>query len=341
MILKIQNKRYDFFDRTTVNLRYDSVGSSFTMGVYFNPDNPLHVSLLCPCQFSDVVLLHNDVALLTGTLLNNGQTSGPVRELREISGYSKPGVLEDCEIPVSAYPLQANGLSLADIARKLCQPFGITVDIDPAVSSRANKVYTTTTARESQTVKQYLSELASQRNIIISHTAAGHLYLTEAATRKTPLYNFTDKTPGVTFSLPVTGRDMHSSITVIRQASAEGGNAGQSTVTNPYVSAYRPKVVRQSSGTDNDTEQAARNMLGAEIKAIKLTITLDRWEVDGQLLLPNNIITVQNEELFLNRPTRFFIESADLYEDSERQTATLTCVLPEVYNNDTPKNIFQ
>jgi prophage tail gpP-like protein len=135
---------------------------------------------------------------------------------------------------------------------------------------------------------------------------------------------------------------MHSDITVIKQADSDGGNAGEATIKNPYVPfVFRPKVVTQNSGDDNDTEQAAKNILAAELKNLTLTIVTDRWELDGKMLKPNNIISVLNPEVYIYKKTNWFIEQIDYTGDQEKTVATLKCVLPEVYNGGTPKSIVE
>jgi prophage tail gpP-like protein len=134
---------------------------------------------------------------------------------------------------------------------------------------------------------------------------------------------------------------MHSDITVMKQASATGGNAGQQKIKNPYASNYYSTAIKtQNSGTDNDTLSAAQRELSSELKEIPLTISTDRWIVGGKILRPNNTISIIDPELYLYSKTLFFIESISYTGDNKSTTAVLNCVLPEVYNGKTPKSIF-
>ena len=341
MELKLAGKKFDFFNSFTLDLKYDAVASAFAFSVYFNPDDAEHKTLMRPGGYKVAEVWHNDELLVKGYVLSHTFNHSAQKQLASLAGYSTPGVLEDCEIPVSLYPLQSDGLTLKEIAQKLIKPFGIKMVIDAAVSAAMDKQYDVSNAKETQTVKQYLTELAAQKNIVLSHTAAGSLLFTKAKTNLNPILDFNGSgIPSTSMSLSFSGQQMHSTITVIKEADAEGGNAGESPVSNPFVSLYRPKVVVQSSGTDIDTSQAAKTALADELKNIKLTITTDRWEVDGKILKPNNIITVTNPELFLYKKTRWFIESISFAGDNKSNTATLTCVLPSVYDDSTPTNIF-
>ncbi len=339
------NRKVDFFAKFSLNLKYDSVGSAFTFEFYFNPELPEHRILAAPGRYNLAKVYHEGELLLTGFILSQAFDLMPTQSLTPFSGYSVPGVLEDSQIPPTAYPLQSDGLSLKQIAEKLLKPFQIRIDIDSHVAATMNEVYEKATAEPGDTVKEFLCKLATQKDIIVSHTPHGHLLFTKARTDKAPSYHFDGNMPGTTLALSFNGQGMHSPIWAIKQADKKGGNAGQSMITNPYVpkdtTAFRPKVIIQSSGTDNDTLKTVKNELAEELKNIVLTITTDRWTIGQGVVKPNNIITVTAPELFIFKKTKFFVESVSLTGDPEKLTSTLTCVLPEVYNGMTPKNIFE
>jgi prophage tail gpP-like protein len=298
--------------------------------------------MACIGHYHLCTIEHNDELVLTGYILSEGFSSSSNRKLVSIGGYSLPGVLEDCEIPPTFYPLQSDGLTLRQIAQKLINPFELKMIVDPAVAAKMDAVLEKSTAKESQNIKSYLTELASQKNIIISHNERGNLVFTEAKANKKPILNFDGGIPFTSMDLSFNGQGMHSHLTVMKQADSDGGNAGEFTIQNPYVPfVYRPKVVTQSSGDDNDTEKAAQNLLADELKNLKLTIVTDRWEIDGKMIKPNNIISVTNPEVYLYKSTDWFIESIDFTGDEKQTVAKLNCVLPEVYNGQTPKYIFR
>lgn len=340
---RIRNRKVSFFNNFSLNLKYDSVGSAFSFGFYFDPDNQEHKELACIGHYHTCQLYHNDELLLTGIILSEGFSSGPVRQMVNFSGYSLPGVLEDCNIPPDLYPLQSDGLSLKQIAGKLIKPFGLTMAVDAAVTAKMNSVYAKTTAKETDTIKGYLTELAAQKNILVSHNEKGELLFTEAKARMKSIFHFEDNIPGTTMQLTFNGQAMHSHITVMKQANSQGGNAGEVTVRNPYVinSVYRPKVITQNSGDDIDTTQAAKNALADELKNLSITINTDRWEINKKIIKPNNIISITNKEIYLYKKSDWFIEEVTLTGDNTKTVAALKVVLPEVYNGLTPQYLFQ
>lgn len=342
---RFRNRKIDFFNQFSLELRHDSISSGFGFSFYFDPLNAEHKELACVTHFHEVEVMYNDELLVTGVITSQKFIHSSVKSLCVITGYTKTGVLEDCQIPPSLYPLQSNKLSLREITEKLIKPFKLDLIIDPSVSTACNKVIDVSTASETQTIKDYLVDLARQRDVLITHNEKGQLVFTSLANGKTPLIEF-DNTKGVqigtSFELNYDGQGMHSHITTQKQASVDGGNAGEQTIRNPYVlsSYYRPKVTTQSSGDDNDTQSAAERELASELKGLTLTIQTDRWVVDGKIIRPNNILKIYDPELYIYKKTDWFIESINFSGDEKENTATINCVLPEVYNKKKPSSIF-
>jgi prophage tail gpP-like protein len=338
---RIKVRNIAFFNNFSMELRYDAVASTFRFGFYFDETNPDHKELACVSHFHEAIVEHNGERLVTGYILSEAFSQSPTYDLTTFGGYSKAGVLEDCPIPVEAYPLQSDGLSLREIAQKYLAPFNVKMLVSPSVAAKMDVKYETTTAKESQSVKSYLTELAAQRNIVISHDEYGSILFTQANTKGNPVAHFEDGIAGVNMALSFNGQGIHSHITVVKQADSDGGNAGEYTIVNPYCPiVYRPTVVVQNSGDDVSSEDAARNALASELKNIVLKITMDRWDIDGKLVRPNRMVSVLSPRLFLYKRTSWFVESVAYEGNPESLSATLTCVRPEVYNGEYPVNIF-
>lgn len=376
---RIKIRTIELFNNFELTLRHDSVASTFSFSFYFDPKNVDHAELACVSHWHEAIVYHNGEKLVTGYIVSNTFRDSSVKETAQIAGYSKPGILEDCDIPVELYPLETNGLSLKQITERIIKKFGLKLIIDAdaksestkafitdsapnidengrivessnAVNSvtqnysmpdRVNREITKATAPESKNIKSYLTELATQRNVIISHDSDGNLLFTEPKTTAAPLAHFEGGVIGTSVSLSYSGQGLHSHITVIRQADEDGGSPAEFTIRNPYVPIlYRPKVVIQTSGDDITIQEFAQKELAKELKNVKLIITTDRWEISGKMIKPNNFITAKSPDLYLYKTATFFIESVNLKGNAKETTAVLTCTLPEVYNGAAPKNIF-
>jgi prophage tail gpP-like protein len=337
-------KYFDFWNNFTLVLKYDAVGSVFSFDFLFDPSNQEHAELFAVSHFHEAIVEYNGETLVTGFILSQSFKSSRVKHLAKIGGYSKTGVLEDCEIPPSIYPLQTDGLTFAQIAKRICDKFKLEIEIDPAVASKMNKVIKTITVEETDNIKTVLTKIALQRKIIVTHNAKGNLFFTEAKTNSQPLFRVSDGMIGTEIELIFDGQKLHSDITVMKEVDSEGGNAGQETIENPFVPVaytYRPKVVKQSSGDDSTLREFGMQVLKAELKeAIVLKITTDRWEILNKMIKPDNTITVYSPENYIYKDTSFFIEEITFKGDQKSTTATLRCVLPTCYDSSEPVNVF-
>lgn len=340
---RIRNRKVKFFDKFSMSLRYDSMGSVFSFNCFFDPDNVEQKELLCIGHYHIARLYYKGQLLLTGYMLSEGFSGGTTKQWATVGGYSLPGSLEDCNIPPEAYPLQYDGLSLRQISNKILGYFNLKMIVDPLVSKDMDKVYDKMEVSVTESVKEILTKLANQRDIVITHNALGNLVYTRANTKQKPIITYGGEggVPCPEMKLTFNGQAMHSHITVMKQADKDGGNAGQFTIKNPYVPyVFRPKTLTQSSGDDNDTEQAAKSALAAELKNLKVVITTDRWDINNVLITPNSMIDVTNPLIYLYNKTSLFVESVDLTGDAKSSTAQITCCVPEAYNGNTPKYLF-
>lgn len=349
MILKIGNRTFEEYNGVSVSLRYDSVASTFSFDVLFEPERSDHREVFQPATYKSVTIEHEGELLITGQLLSHSFRSSSITELTSVAGYSKTGVLEDCEIPTSVYPLQSNKLTLRQIANKILKPFKLDLVVDPIVQSVVDKVYPVSTASDSQSCKQYLAELAGQRHVMLTHNERGGLVMTQAQVSAPPIHDFYVKDQWLSMELGFDGQAMHSEITMIKQQTKgrkdgthKKGNAGQAAIKNPYVpsSQFRPRTVRQTSGEMVDTKNAVRNMLSEEIATIPLKIEIKGWKLNGRIVRPNTVVTVTNPDLYLYNKTRWFVAQVDFHGDQNAETALLTCFPLAAFSSGTPLNIF-
>ena len=343
MQLLINGTTYNNFSRFELNLAFDTIASTFSVDVYFNPNLSAHRSLMRPLSDQEVLINYNGRRLLTGTAVNISFKQESTKQLAKLGGYSLPGVLENAyvQVPNEGCDLQFNNLSLEDITDTLIRPYGLSFGTQTPVADEAKKLYSQTEMKATQSIKEYLSQLASQRGIILSHDVSGNLiYTRPIVSNQVPVARFDGTVPGVSMTATYNSQNMHSEITVLGQADINGGDAGQATVTNALISQYKSKVVEQNSGSDTDTMQAAKMIRADELKNLKLTIEIDRWEYDGILFEPNQIIEVRNPEVYLFNPVKWFITNVNFRQDAQQRTCTLTCVLPQCYSLKDPVNIF-
>lgn len=366
MKIKINGKFVENYNELSITRSLDSIASTFSFKIRFNPENDDHKELFKPLQYHKVQIYRNDNFLIfTGIILGHSFESDSSSNLLSISGYSLSGILEDVSIPPSMYPLESSGRSLREIADKLCNAFGIKVvylldgdkDIDgyfeKNVGTKVKKykepkrkvsknvdvdrTFKKTTADSTESIKSYISKLTSQRNILLSHDAEGNVVMFKPNVNAKPKYYF-NKDNTLSMSSSWNGQSMHSIINVIRQPSKE--NAGVSTAdiaNNPLIPVFRPTTKVLSSGEDTDVKKAADNELAAELKNIQVKVNLQGIFDD---IIPGDLINIHNHEIYSFAYSRWIVSNVSFTEDNDSDTTSLDLVLPETYDGNIPKPIL-
>ncbi len=338
--IKIKGQNFEFFNEFNLNLKYNSIASTFSIAGVFDELNINQKNLFKPLQFNNVDVYYDNEKLITGTILTNSSSIENKETVYSLAGYSKTGILEDCQIPLSEFPLQFDNLTLKEIIEKLIRPFKLKLIVDNSIRDLANKIYEKTTAEVNQTIKVYLTDLASQRGLILSHDNNGNLLLTKPQINKQSISTYDENVPATKISLVVNGQRLHSVITVLRQASFDVDVPGEEFVNNTLITQFRPTTIEQTSGQNDQILNFAKNIRGSELRNIKLTIETDRWKwYDGKrlhLITPNNIIDVISPSNYIPKRKSFFVEEVNIKGTSEGEKAIIKCVIPESFNNEQP-----
>ena len=364
-----------FFNEVDLVLKYDSVASTYRVRMYFDPNNKVHAELAAVTHIHECSLFFvhekpglfknengkftttTDQLLLTGFCLSQLFHDSAEPLYMDIGGYSKAGLLQDCDIPTKAFPLQSDGMTYRQIVTKILSYFGnpkkggIKFEVkstradsaitttDPTGKSEVDDVISKSTAPESKNVLSYLKELAIQKNLTLSHDIFGNLIVNVPYTGNDYLFTIgTGRATDIKYLEMVAnynGQAMHSQIEGVLQPDRDGGNMGYAIVYNPLCPVvFRPKVISITSGDDNTIQKAVRSELGNELKNIPLKIVLESPVVNGKFIMPNNTILVKNRSCYLYKDSKWFIEEVNFQVNEKGTKCTLTCVLPGVYGGE-------
>jgi|SRR5690606_29968515 len=335
------------FNKFSLNLSFDSICDTFGFAWRFNEKDYDQKELLAVSHYHPCDVYYNDELIIAGIITNTDLVNNPVPDLVQIGGWSRPGVLEGSTVMPSNYPLQTQGLSIESVARKLCSPYNVKIEIDSSVKSKMQSVVKDDNIKPTETIKSYLQKITEVKRIIMTHTHDGKLLFTSAKTKELPVFVFDNENsgsfPACKFKYSFKGENMHRFITVMQQSTTDGTAGGQATIRNPYVINTYPKdkVITVSSGIADDMPSAARQELSKELQNITLTVELYDWKIGDEIIKPGKIITVYDEKLYIYKKVNWFIRSVNYTADETSVRCTLTCVLPEVFNNDPVESIFK
>jgi len=202
----------------TLEVFYIGIGKEIKRAYSKQRRNKYWNSIVSKHGYKVEIFKDNGVLMFTGVILGHAFESDSGWNLLTISGYSKSGILEDVTIPPSLYPLESNGKNLKEIAKRLCDAYGIGIVFDKSIDVELSRAFKKTTADSSESVKSYISKLTSQRNILLSHNEKGEVVMFKPNTNAKPKYYF-NKDNTLKMSSSWNGQGMHSVINVVRQPS--------------------------------------------------------------------------------------------------------------------------
>lgn len=333
MKILINGKLFTNFTEYEITFTFNAIASHFYFVAQYNM---LDYLLSYPdCEIYD----DNNELLIKGIILPPTLRSRPKPEKIKFSGYSSCGILEDCTIPADLHPLQFDGMSLSEITKTILDKFNFDFAYSSLVREDILKPYEKIEAKPDQTIKDFLTELATERNIILSNYRDGRLFYTRLdPTASTPVAKIDKNTQGVkNMTLQISGQRLHSHIWIIAQASEdEQGDSSATLVENYYVKSYRPKVVVAEVGDEFDIVKYAKSIIGKELLNIKLTFDATKYYRMGKVLL------IKNPDLNINRYAEFFIQEVKIKGSvNKKNNYTYTCVLKDAYSNVFTTNIFK
>jgi prophage tail gpP-like protein len=169
---------------------------------------------------------------------------------------------------------------------------------------------------------------------------------------KKPSFHFeTENLPGVKMEMTFNGQMVHSRFHVLAQADFDDNNevnkVESKPLLNPYIpnqnNVYRPKVAMQSKKSENaiDVDQSANNIRASETRALSLTIDMDRWDLNGKIVRPGQVISTADPAIYNYRKIDWFIEGVTLIESANSlKKATLRCCPQEAFTGTVPNYPF-
>lgn len=333
--LLIDNTRFRFWDSIRITTALDTI-DIVEFGAPFDANDLTFRQLFVPFSFKPLTVTVGGNVFFNGTLVTVNPVLENERKILSLGGYSLPGVLNDCTMPASSFPLEFFGFDLSDIALNVANTFGLSVDFrdDPGAP------FEFISLEPGQKILPFLSGLAKERNLVMSNTRDGKLLFWRSVEVGQPVAILRQgETPLLSVVPFFTPQEYYSHITGIEFVFF-GDLGSQFTVKNPRLG----DVVRPFTFTIEDTfetiaktatEAKAGRMFG---NAASYLIRLSTWrDPNGQLWQPNTTIKILAPDAMIYNVFEFIIRSVEFDINRTTETATLNLVLPGSFSGEIPE----
>jgi prophage tail gpP-like protein len=333
--IKIDGKRFRGWDGLELKRSVDGV-SSVVFSAPFDSSSPGQRETFRPLQYKSLVVQVGNERYFTGTLVTPISNGDPNQTIVELSGYGYPGVLEDCTAPVTAFPLELNGLSLREIADTVAGFYNVGAVFEADAGAKFRRVKLEADGE----LLPFLIDLAQQRNLVIADTKDGDLLFHQSAPAGSPVARLRQgEQPLLRVAQAQNPQKYFSHITVFRSTRA-GSRGDRHTVTNPRASGYsRSRNIIAKDGRKADVQVGAEAALGrmfAEVATYEATVATWR-DPKGNLWEPNTTIQLLYPDAMIYDWYEFFIRDVTLSKNANEQTATLALTFPGAFAGEAPE----
>jgi prophage tail gpP-like protein len=293
-----------------------------------------------PFSFKSMSATIGGVLVFTGTMVGIEPKVEPNSSSVAVTGYSKPGVLNDCTPDVASYPLEFNKLYLSDIASKLCKPFEINISM-PAGGAEGSK-FDRVACEPDQKIQDFLAELAKQRGLVMSSNADGDLVFQKSVSEGSPVAKLEGQ-PVISVTPTFSPQEYYSKITGI--ASAKSGKKGSRyTTQNAWLASadvMRPLTFKAEDTDKGDAPSVTLAKLGRMFGAmVSYVVDLPTWrDPSDRLWVPNKTVKLKAPEAMIYSETEFLIRDVTLKQSADSKTTSLNLVLPGAFSGELPESL--
>lgn len=328
---------------TEINIRrsMDSFGV-FSYKSLWLPENKEFREFFRPFSYKPVSIYDGAALIFNGTLMNVQPEVTPTSSTVVASGYSVPGVLNDCTPPVSSFPLERDNQDLQQIAIELLKPFGIPVEFENVPGSEFDRE----AIDPAQKILGYLTRLAQQRNLIITDTPNGACKFHQETAKGSPVAILDENDSSIiTISPQFNSQNYYShvsgqAVTVFGKPDSDAG--GAYTVINPKLEGVlRPFTFKPNDAHAGDNKAIVESKAGRMFAgAVLYTITIPSWYTpDGKLWEPNTTLKIKAPHAMIYSLFEFLIKDVAYSRDKSRETVELSLVLPGSFKGVIPESM--
>ena len=337
VLLNIENQRFRFWKTVSITRSLDTMDTvEFTAP--FNPSNQAFRDTFKPFTYKDIDVIVGGKSLFTGTMLVPAPVENPVSKTVTVGGYSLPGVLNDCTLPVSAFPLEFNNQGLKSIASTIAAVFGLSVEFE----GNQGPIFERVAIDPKTKAFEFLIKLAQQRNFVISSTQEGKLLFQKSVEPGNPVANLAEGSPPIISITPqFKAQEYYSHISGLAPT-AVGSKGSQHTVENPRLKGViRPLTFKADDTIPGNVKAAAEAKAGYMFaNTVSYSVVLAQWrDTNNDLWKPNTTITLKADGVMIYSEYEFIIRTVKFSKNQDTEIAELKLVLPGSFSGQIPESL--
>lgn len=338
----IDGSRFEFWESITITRSLDSI-DSFSFSAPFDYAAPGFRDLFVPFTYKDILIYVGSDLVLKGIIISILPNLNFRSSTITVTGYSLPGVLNDCNMPyksdvASGGRLEFLNVNILDIAKALSKPFGLSVN----ASVNVGAVFPTVKIKPTQKIYNFLSDLAKKRNLILSNNINGELIFLQSGETGIPVADLEVGKGVVTdISAAFNEQEYYSHITGLTFVDTDIPG-GQYTEKNPFLLNRIRPITFTAKDTDTANIKTTVNAKTGRMFANMLTysVSVASWiDTNRKLWEPNTTISLLAPQVFVYNKYDFIVRSVEFTKDARSESAIIELIPPGGFSGKIPEKL--
>lgn len=328
--LTIDDKTFAAWKGVRVRRALEEVAATFDLDLNDRSLPDLSVRRIAP--FASFRLELDGEVILSGVIDEVAPSFDATSVRLRVKGRSLTGQLEDCACVFAKGSL--NGLTLAQIAERVAEPFGVEI-VDLA---KADEAFARVQIEEGETVFELLERLARQRGVFLTDNPDGALVIRRRSTDLQGTLN--EGSNLLSGEAQISGRDQFSNYTLKGQGEGSdrtgpgisAGSAGRAV--DASVPIHRPMIVlaERQGGSAELGKRAEFEAALRRGRARRWTLPVTGWRRgDGAFWQVGEEVEVTSAILGLEGERLLVVEASYAFDD-RGEISELTVAPPEGYD---------
>lgn len=334
----VDGKQFSFFSSYSIVENIDSL-DSFEFGGPFDETQKVYRDAFRPLSYNPCAVYYGGKLIFNGVMIAPASESNIDSKVLSVVGYPRCGVLNDCPMPISRYPVEFLSQNIEEISKSMASSFGIPVEFQADPGNPFEKV----APEGEQKVLSFLTPLFKQRGILLTNNPQGGLLGWTANTGGKIVASVKEgELPFISCKPAFDPQNYYSHITGL-SPTTEDKDAESFTVENKFLvsrGVIRPFTYTVSDGKDADLSASVNAKVGrmfGNSGAYILTVVGHR-DQNGDKWRKNTLITLLAPGGMIYRETIFVIRKISITRDAESgDTTVLNLVLPEAFTGEIPE----
>jgi prophage tail gpP-like protein len=313
-------------------LSMDDLSSAWTATIKWDPGADKQLDkITSPYSYSKSSVYIGGDLLVNGLLYDVEQGLSGSGRKKDLGGFSYTIDLVDSTMYP---PYEESNVTLEDRIKKLAQPYGIEIDLDPEVN--IGGAFKRVTAKNTDKIFKHINELAQQRSVLLSPTPEGNIFLAQAKVKGKPVGTIEEGQPGTSnFQGKFNGRKRYNLWKALGQSPRKTAKkVGLAKDSN--VPGSRNITFTTNESEVGEIQKAAEWKRSKQlVDAFQTGFVYDGWYApNGERWAPNTIVTVKSLTMGVPDGYNFLIRQVEFVFENNGRTTVLTLVPPNVYTGE-------